>query len=84
VLFEHLQEASLRYGVIQWLCVRDQTDSQVGMKDRVLSHLHAFSRHLISALVVVACHFKFIFAESAFAMHVSCFTAADSVEFSVG
>ncbi len=84
MLFEHLQEASLRYDGIQWLCVGDQTYSQVGMKDHVLSHLHAFSRHLICALVVVACHFKFSFAQSAFAMHVSCFTAADSVEFSVG
>jgi hypothetical protein len=74
VLFEHVQEESLQYNVIQWLCVRDQTYSEVGMKI-MCSH--------ISVLVVVACHFNSIFTQPTFAIQVSCFTAADSNEFAV-
>ncbi len=74
MLFEHVQEESLRYNDIQWLCVRDQTYSQVGMKIMCSQ---------ISVLVVVACHFNSIFTQPTFAIQVSCFTAADSNEFAV-
>jgi hypothetical protein len=74
VLFEHVQEESLQYNVIQWLCVRDQTYSQVGMKIMCSQ---------ISVLVVVTCDFNSIFTQPTFATQVSCFTAADSNEFAV-
>ncbi len=74
MLFEHVQEESLQYNVNQWLCVRDQTYSQVGMKIMCSQ---------ISVLVVVACHFNSIFTQPPFAIQVSCFTVADSNEFAV-
>jgi hypothetical protein len=74
VLFEHVQEESLRYNIIQRLCVRDQTYTQVGMKIMCSQ---------ISVLVVVTCHFNSIFTQPTFAIQVSCFTAADSNEFAV-
>jgi hypothetical protein len=74
VLFEHVQEESLRYDVIQWLCVRDQTYSQVGMKIMCSQ---------ISVLVVVAYHFNSIFTQPTFAIQVSCFTTANSNGFAV-
>jgi hypothetical protein len=74
VLFEHVQEESLQYNVNQWLCVQDQTYSQVGMKIMCSQ---------ISVLVVVACHFNSIFTQPTFAIQVSCFTVADSNEFAV-
>jgi hypothetical protein len=49
----------------------------------VLSDLCAFWKHLIAVLVVVACHFNSILAQTTFAVEVSCFTAADSSEFGV-
>ncbi len=74
MLFEHVQEESLQYNVIQWLCVRDQTYSQVGMKIMCSQ---------ISVLVVVACDFNSICTRTTFAIQISCFTAADSNEFAV-
>ncbi|CAK9228199.1 unnamed protein product [Sphagnum troendelagicum] len=68
------EEETLRYNVIQWLCVRDLTYSQVGMKIMCSQ---------ISVLVVVACDFNSIFTQPTFAIQVSCFTAADSNEFAV-
>jgi hypothetical protein len=74
VLFEHVQLKSLQYNVIQWFCVRDQTYSQVGMKIMCSQ---------ISVLVVVVCDFNSIFTQPTFAIQVSCFTAADSNEFTL-
>ncbi len=74
MLFEHVQLKSLQYNVIQWLCVRDQTYSQVGMKIMCSQ---------ISVLVVVVCDFNSIFTQPTFAIQVSCFTAADSNEFAL-
>ncbi|CAK9877290.1 unnamed protein product [Sphagnum jensenii] len=68
------EEESLQYNVIQWLCVRDQTYSQVGMKIMCSQ---------ISVLVVVACDFNSICTQTTFAIQISCFTAADSNEFAV-
>jgi hypothetical protein len=53
------------------------------IENYVLSDLCAFSKHLISVLVVVACHFNSILAQPTFAVEVSCFTAAESNEFGV-
>jgi len=49
----------------------------------VLLDLCAFLKHLISVLVIVACHFNSILVQPTFSIEVLCFTAADSNEFGV-
>jgi hypothetical protein len=56
LLLEPVQLESLRYDVIQLLCVQGQTYSQVRMKNISFQNLSPFSRQFISVMVLLAFH----------------------------